>query len=55
MRNWTLRLAVLSLLVAACTPQEYDADTPAQYLTADGCAQVNRDNLYAPPATTTPT
>ena len=47
MRNWTLRLAVPSLLAAACAPQEYDADTPAQYLTADGCAQVNRDNLYA--------
>jgi polar amino acid transport system substrate-binding protein len=47
MRNWTLRLAVLSLLAAACAPQEYSADTPAQYLTADGCAQVNRDNLYA--------
>jgi polar amino acid transport system substrate-binding protein len=47
MRSWTLRLAVLTLLAAACAPQEYDADTPAQYLTADGCAQVNRDNLHA--------
>jgi polar amino acid transport system substrate-binding protein len=47
MREWTLRLAVLSLLAAACAPQEYHADTPAQFLTADGCAQVNRDNLHA--------
>jgi polar amino acid transport system substrate-binding protein len=46
-RRWALRLAVLSLLTAACAPQEYHADTPAQYQTAAGCAQVNRDNLYA--------
>jgi polar amino acid transport system substrate-binding protein len=45
--RWTLSLAVLSMLVAACAPQEYQADTPAQYQSAAGCAQVNRDNLYA--------
>ena len=46
MQRWDLRLAVL-LLLAACAPQEYHADTPAQYQSAAGCAQVNRDNLYA--------
>jgi polar amino acid transport system substrate-binding protein len=46
MRRWTVRLVVLSWL-AACAPQEYHADTPAQYQSAAGCAQVNRDNLYA--------
>lgn len=45
-RKWTPRLAVLSMLAAACTPQEYLANTPAQYQTAASCAQVNRDNLY---------
>jgi polar amino acid transport system substrate-binding protein len=45
-RRWTPRLAVLSMLVAACTPQEYHANTPAEYQTAASCAQVNRDNLY---------
>jgi polar amino acid transport system substrate-binding protein len=35
------------MLVAACAPQEYHADTPAHYQSAAGCAQVNRDNLYA--------
>jgi polar amino acid transport system substrate-binding protein len=44
---WTLWLAALSLLAATCAVQEYRPDTPSQYLTADGCAQVNRDNLYA--------
>jgi polar amino acid transport system substrate-binding protein len=47
MGRWTLRLTILSLLAAACAPQEYRADTPTQYQTAAGCAQVNRDNLYA--------
>ncbi|HET6792151.1 MAG TPA: ABC transporter substrate-binding protein [Actinomycetota bacterium] len=47
MRRCALWLAVLSTLVAACAPQEYHADTPAQYQSAAGCAQVNRDNLYA--------
>jgi polar amino acid transport system substrate-binding protein len=47
MRRWTLRLAVLSILAAACARQVYHADTPTQYQTAYGCAQVNRDNLYA--------
>lgn len=47
MRGWTLWLAVLWILVAACAPQEYHADTPAQYQSAAGCAQVTRDNLYA--------
>lgn len=47
MRGWTLWPAVLWTLVAACTPQAYQADTPAQYQSAAGCAQVNRDNLYA--------
>jgi polar amino acid transport system substrate-binding protein len=46
-RWWTRGLAALSLLAAACAPQEYHADTPARYRTADSCAQVNRDNLYA--------
>lgn len=47
MRKWTLGLIMASMLVAACAPQEYHADTPAQYQSAAGCAQVNRDNLYA--------
>jgi polar amino acid transport system substrate-binding protein len=47
MRKWTLRLALLSILAVACARQQYYADTPAVYQTADGCAQVNRDNLYA--------
>jgi polar amino acid transport system substrate-binding protein len=47
MRKWTLGLMMASMLVAACAPQEYRADTPAQYQSAAGCAQVNRDNLYA--------
>jgi polar amino acid transport system substrate-binding protein len=42
-----LALAALSMLAAACAPQEYHANTPAQYQTAASCAQVNRDNLYA--------
>jgi polar amino acid transport system substrate-binding protein len=42
-----LALATLSMLAAACAPQEYHANTPAQYQTAASCAQVNRDNLYA--------
>lgn len=46
MRTCTLWLAVLWTL-AACAPQEYHADTPAQYQSAAGCAQVNRDNLHA--------
>ena len=40
-------MAVLSLVAAACGRQVYHPDTPSQYLTAAGCAQVNRDNLYA--------
>src|SRR5919106_3603127 len=47
MRKGILRLAVLSLLSAACAPQEYHADTPTAYQSAASCAQVNRDNLYA--------
>ena len=46
-RRCALWFAGLSMLVAACAPQEYHADTPAQYQSAAGCAQVNRDNLYA--------
>jgi polar amino acid transport system substrate-binding protein len=45
-QRWAPRLAVLSMLAAACTPQEYHANTPAQYQTAASCAQVNRDNLF---------
>jgi polar amino acid transport system substrate-binding protein len=45
-RRWAPRLAALPMLVAACAPQEYHANTPAQYQTAASCAQVNRDNLY---------
>ena len=41
MQKWTLRLVLLSLLAAACAPQKYQADTPAQYQTAASCAQVN--------------
>ncbi len=47
MRKWTLSLMALSMLATACAPQEYHANTPAQYQTAASCAQVNRDNLYA--------
>lgn len=47
MRRCALWLAILSMTVAACAPQEYHADTPAQYQSAAGCAQVNRDNLHA--------
>lgn len=47
MRRCALWLVTLSMLVAGCAPQEYHADTPAQYLSAAGCGQVNRDNLYA--------
>jgi polar amino acid transport system substrate-binding protein len=47
MRKSIFALAVLSMLAAACAPQEYHANTPAQYETAASCAQVNRDNLYA--------
>jgi polar amino acid transport system substrate-binding protein len=47
MRRWSLELTVASMLAVACAPQEYQADTPAQYQSAAGCAQVNRDNLYA--------
>jgi polar amino acid transport system substrate-binding protein len=46
LRRWAPRLAVLSMLAAACAPQQYHANTPAQYQTAASCAQVNRDNLY---------
>jgi len=46
-RKWTLSLMALSTLATACAPQEYHANTPARYQTAAGCAQVNRDNLYA--------
>jgi polar amino acid transport system substrate-binding protein len=45
-RSWAPRLAVLSMLAAACAPQEYHANTPSEYQTAASCAQVNRDNLY---------
>jgi polar amino acid transport system substrate-binding protein len=47
MRKWILATTALSMLAAACAPQDYHANTPAQYETADSCAQVNRDNLYA--------
>jgi polar amino acid transport system substrate-binding protein len=46
MRKLIFALAVLAMLAAACAPQEYHANTPAQYQTAASCAQVNRDNLY---------
>jgi polar amino acid transport system substrate-binding protein len=46
LRKWTLRVAALSMLAAACAPQEYHADTPAVYQTAAGCLQSNQDNLY---------
>jgi polar amino acid transport system substrate-binding protein len=46
MRKWILALAPLSMLAAACAPQEYHAQTPAKYQTAASCLQVNQDNLY---------
>ena len=45
MRKWAFCSVVLSLL--ACEPQEYHADTPSVYETAQSCAQVNQDNFYA--------
>ncbi len=47
MRTLILAFGVPSILAAACAPQEYHANTPARYQSADSCAQVNRDNLYA--------
>ncbi|HEX5937719.1 MAG TPA: ABC transporter substrate-binding protein [Actinomycetota bacterium] len=46
MRTWILWLVVLSVLAAACSPQEYQPNTPAVYLSAAGCLQSNQDNLY---------
>jgi polar amino acid transport system substrate-binding protein len=46
MRRWILALVALSMLAAACAPQEYHAQTPTAYLTAASCLQVNRDDLY---------
>ncbi len=47
MRKRTLSLTMVAALAAACAPQEYQTDTPSQYQSAAGCAQVNRDNLEA--------
>ena len=47
MRKRILSLAMLAALAAACAQQKYEADTPSQYQSAAGCAQVNRDNLEA--------
>jgi polar amino acid transport system substrate-binding protein len=47
MRTLILALTALSSFATACAPQRYQANTPAQYQSADGCAQVNLDNLYA--------
>jgi polar amino acid transport system substrate-binding protein len=47
MRKRTLSLTMVAALAAACAPREYQADTPSQYQSAAGCAQVNRDNLEA--------
>jgi polar amino acid transport system substrate-binding protein len=47
MRKRIFSLTMVAALSAACAPQEYEADTPSQYQSADGCAQVNRDNLEA--------
>jgi polar amino acid transport system substrate-binding protein len=46
MRKWILALAVLSMLAAACAPQEYHVQTPTEFQTAASCLQVNRDDLY---------
>lgn len=46
MRKWILAPAALSMLAAACAPQEYHAQTPTAYLSAATCLQVNRDDLY---------
>jgi polar amino acid transport system substrate-binding protein len=46
MRKWILAQAALSMLVGACAPQEYHAQTPTAYLTAASCLQVNRDHLH---------
>jgi polar amino acid transport system substrate-binding protein len=56
MRKWILALAALSMLAAACAPQEEtppadDVQTPTG--TAADCLQVNRDNLYTTGAYTT--
>jgi polar amino acid transport system substrate-binding protein len=47
MRKRTLSVTMVAALAAACAPQQYRADTPSQYQSAAGCAQVNRDNLEA--------
>ena len=47
MRKRIFSLTMVAALSAACAPQEYQADTPSQYQSAAGCAQVNRDNLEA--------
>jgi polar amino acid transport system substrate-binding protein len=41
-----LGFALLSMLAAACAPQEYRPDTPSVYRSAASCLQVNQDNLY---------
>jgi polar amino acid transport system substrate-binding protein len=46
MSKWILMLGALSMLAAACEPQEYQPQTPAVYRTAADCLQVNQDNLY---------
>jgi polar amino acid transport system substrate-binding protein len=45
MRKWTLRLAVVSMLTAACAAQEH-ADSSVAYQAAANCLQANRDYLY---------
>ena len=39
-------VVVFLVLAAACAPQEYHRQTPAVYLSAAGCLQVNQDYLY---------
>ena len=46
MRTCTVGLAVLSLMAAACAPEDDRSDTPPEYRTAANCLQVNRDYLY---------
>jgi polar amino acid transport system substrate-binding protein len=51
MRKWILALAALSMLAAACAPEDEtppadDGQTPAEHQTAADCLQANRDNLY---------
>jgi polar amino acid transport system substrate-binding protein len=60
MRKWVLALAMLSLLAAACAPEEDTppadgTDTPTEDQTAAGCAEANADALQTADALTVAT